>query len=530
MSLLVLGGIRTLQQILKHSPLKKIFPHLTQILSYFFVLLFCYAAVSKVLDFENFTVQLAQSPLLSAYAGIISYTVIIVEIVTVIILCFPQTRLWGLYASLGLMAGFTIYIYLILYYSDFVPCSCGGILEKLGWTEHLIFNIGCIIIALLAISSFYQRKQISLLKPLFYSALLIIMSTSIVILLFITSEHIIKKENNFTRRFLLHPVLEDKTFDLGMNSYYFAGLDGGKIYLGNVTAPLLLTTVDTSFVNLRSVKVDLDRENYPFRSLQLQVKDSNYYLYDGSIPVIFRGTLGNTIAHTISYRDAFFTQLVILDSSYFAIRTQSSHNRQYMLAALNLQQNPKLQMHPSILKKQIDGVFDSDGKLVTANNSLEILYTYTYRNEFIVLDQRLTILKKLHTIDTTTVAKIQTRRLSDGTHKMSAPPLKVNGAIAANHNLLFIHSNLKGKHESSQMWKKASVIDIYRTDEQEYVGSFYVDKQGESALSYMIADDRYLYVLIRNDLKRYRFREPISKYFKAGNAENLIQSRQKLIN
>ena len=510
--------------------MKKIFPHLTAILSYFFVLLFCYAVVSKLLDFENFRVQLAQSPLLSAYAGFISYAVIIIEIITALSLCLPKTRLWGLYTSLWLMAGFTIYIYLILNYSDFIPCSCGGILENLGWTEHLIFNVGCIIVALAGILLFEKNRKIRLQQPLFYCASIIIMSSSIVIILFITSEHIIKKENNFTRRFLLHPVLEDKTLDLGLNSYYFAGISNGRIYLGNITAPLLITTVDTALKQIQTIRASLDHSDYRFRNLQLQVKDSNYYLFDGSVPVIYRGTLGDTMTHTISYQDAYFTQLAILDTSTFAIRTQSSQNKQYVLATLNLNNNPKLQMYPSVLKKQIDGVFDVDGKLITGHSNQEVLYTYTYRNEFIVMDKQLSVLRRLHTIDTTTIAKIQTRRLSDGTHKMSAPPLKVNGTVVLHGDLLFIHSNLKGKHESPQMWKKASIMDIYRTTEQEYVGSFYVNKQGDDAFSYMIIDDRYLYILIGNNLKRYRFREPISKYFKAGIAENLIQSRQQLIN
>ncbi len=89
--------------------------------SFFFILLFIYAAASKMLDFENFQVQLAQSPLLSAYAGLISYAVIILEIVVAGLLCFQVTRLIGLYASFALMVAFTVYIYLILHFSDFVP-------------------------------------------------------------------------------------------------------------------------------------------------------------------------------------------------------------------------------------------------------------------------------------------------------------------------------------------------------------------------------------------------------------------------
>src|SRR5690606_41590125 len=106
------------------------------IISYFFSLLFCYAAISKILEFVDFQVQIGQSPLLSAYANFISFAVIVAELVIVVCLVFPNIRLFGLYSSTALMSAFTIYIYLILNYSDFIPCSCGGILEKLGWTER----------------------------------------------------------------------------------------------------------------------------------------------------------------------------------------------------------------------------------------------------------------------------------------------------------------------------------------------------------------------------------------------------------
>jgi len=45
-------------------------------IAYLFILLFVYASASKLLDFETFRIQLAQSPLLSAYAGIIAWVVL----------------------------------------------------------------------------------------------------------------------------------------------------------------------------------------------------------------------------------------------------------------------------------------------------------------------------------------------------------------------------------------------------------------------------------------------------------------------
>lgn len=116
-----------------------------------FVLLFVYAATSKLFDFENFKIQLGQSPLLSAVVNWISITVPVLEIIIAASLLLRHIRLLGLYACYLLLIMFTAYIYIILNYSAFVPCSCGGILEKMTWEEHMIFNICFIILAIVGI-------------------------------------------------------------------------------------------------------------------------------------------------------------------------------------------------------------------------------------------------------------------------------------------------------------------------------------------------------------------------------------------
>jgi len=129
-----------------------------QVLIYFFIILFVYAAVSKLTDFENFQVQVAQSPFLSAFATFIAYTTVIGELIIGLMLCFQKSRLLGLYLFLGFMTAFTIYIFLILNYSPFVPCSCGGVLEKMGWQEHLWFNgVVCFLCVLVILSEEYSK-------------------------------------------------------------------------------------------------------------------------------------------------------------------------------------------------------------------------------------------------------------------------------------------------------------------------------------------------------------------------------------
>ena len=116
-----------------------------------FSLLFIYAAASKLLDFEKFRIQLGQSPVLSDFASWISIAVPVSEFIIAFVLLHKVYRLIGLYAAYMLMIMFTAYIYLILNFSAFVPCSCGGILEKMTWEQHLFFNICFVILAIIGI-------------------------------------------------------------------------------------------------------------------------------------------------------------------------------------------------------------------------------------------------------------------------------------------------------------------------------------------------------------------------------------------
>ena len=118
---------------------------------YCFIVLFLYAATAKLLDGQKFEVQIAKSPLLTDFAGILVWLVPVVEIVIAVLLFSPKTILAGLFAALGLMSLFTTYIVVILKFSENVPCSCGGVLENMSWQQHLVFNIFFVFMAIAGI-------------------------------------------------------------------------------------------------------------------------------------------------------------------------------------------------------------------------------------------------------------------------------------------------------------------------------------------------------------------------------------------
>jgi len=127
-----------------------------------FIILWTYAAENKLIDLELFRFQLGRSPYLENYAFIVSRTLPIVELLIALSLIFPNTRKIGLYASFFLMFLFTGYIYSMLHFSYYVPCSCGGILNDLSWEAHLVFNIVFTLIAVAGVLLFDIQKRAKL--------------------------------------------------------------------------------------------------------------------------------------------------------------------------------------------------------------------------------------------------------------------------------------------------------------------------------------------------------------------------------
>ena len=118
---------------------------------FLFIVLFVYAATSKLITFDLFKIQIQTAPLLMRFSQIIAYAIPVMEIIISVMLIVPRLTLYGFYASFFLMFLFAAYIVFILTVSPNVPCSCGGVLENLGWTEHLVFNMFFVLLAVLGI-------------------------------------------------------------------------------------------------------------------------------------------------------------------------------------------------------------------------------------------------------------------------------------------------------------------------------------------------------------------------------------------
>lgn len=125
---------------------------LIEIVCSLLILLFLYTGISKWLDFDLFIKDMNNQPFPNWITPVLVWTIPPLEVLIAIGLMFGKTRLSALYASVVLMLAFTIYAAAVLLHAfKYVPCSCGGIIRKLTWSQHIYFNVFFLGISLLGV-------------------------------------------------------------------------------------------------------------------------------------------------------------------------------------------------------------------------------------------------------------------------------------------------------------------------------------------------------------------------------------------
>ena len=125
------------------------------------ILLFSYASLSKVLEYDKFVFQMSLShvEVIKASARFLAWSVPLLELGIVVLLLLPRTKALGLYTSLLLLIIFSLYIAGMLLSGTNLPCTCGGIISKLSWKGHLAFNLFFILVNTIAIIHYRKTNN-----------------------------------------------------------------------------------------------------------------------------------------------------------------------------------------------------------------------------------------------------------------------------------------------------------------------------------------------------------------------------------
>lgn len=322
------------------------------------------------------------------------------------------------------------------------------------------------------------------------------------------SERIIHYKNNFTRRYPPHFAAPEDTLKLNFNSYYLAGFEGGKIYLGNSTAPLRITIADAFLSKKIEHTINLDQKDMVFRSPHLKIFQDDFFLYEGSLPYIFKGSTSDWQGRLILNSGNNFSMLEPAESGIVAVRFIEKRTGRSILGNISTMDTCKRIFAPLLLGKQKDGVFDTDGYLHYDRSLKKVIYLSRYRNGYVAagLDMKLSYRGK--TIDTISTAQVEiTKVKSQNVTTFARPPLVVNRLSAVDGGLLYVCSELPGIGENDSLWKTASIIDVYNIKDRSYRFSFPVfNSAGKKIRSFMVNGSN-LYAMVGNLVIRYELKK-----------------------
>ena len=119
------------------------------VITFLLTVLFFYAATVKALDYSRFIDSMGQSPLLVHFSKPLLAPVILgLEYMAALLVNIPAMRKAGMYLSFFIMLTFSLYLSMLYFFFDNIPCSCGGILGNMSYPVHIGFNVFFTLLAL----------------------------------------------------------------------------------------------------------------------------------------------------------------------------------------------------------------------------------------------------------------------------------------------------------------------------------------------------------------------------------------------
>lgn len=324
------------------------------------------------------------------------------------------------------------------------------------------------------------------------------------------------QKNGFERTFITKTsTTPSSIIDLKYSGYYISGYTDHNLFLShpkilghNVMAHT--QTLDTSHINITFEKPKKIPQKMKWNRTKVSIDSPNVYMADGFSGNILKTSLFDKNVEMKTFENVNFSQYVPF--------TDSLSNTIFKAYNFDLKQNILIKntkntaVSPKyILKRQVDGVFCTDGKLLyTKGKSKKLIHVYNYRNQIICLDTMLKEIYTSKTIDTISFANIEVADIKSNTQRtLSKKPLVVNKESCIYKDYFFVHSGVKADNEEYITFKTNSTIDVYNSNNGTYLSSFYIPRHKKKELSDFQIIGETLYALYNSHLIAY----PIKHFF-----------------
>lgn len=335
---------------------------------------------------------------------------------------------------------------------------------------------------------------------IFASLVLLILGSGFVLGLFRISQT--TDRNGFERAMPTTTLQPKFSIEAAIADPYFAGAAGGQIYLGSLASCSTVAAVQDSTISF----VKIDHGSFPKpRVGKIAILSPYFFLADLVEFRVYRGKMKDwRLTEEIHKPGEFFTELVPLSIHSLALRTYRSDEGVFALSKENYVTN-EWRTEPSLLEKQLDGIFCTDGMLQFDRTFSKVVYTYFSRNQFICTDSSLQLLYRGTTIDTSSHVSFKIGKLPGRSgYTMASPPHIVNRRTSVSDNTLYVNSTLVADNENEEIFKRVDVLDIYDLADGQYERSIYLQRHKGKKLTHFMVDQDRVFTLTETILQAYQ--------------------------
>ncbi|MCD9015199.1 hypothetical protein [Parachryseolinea silvisoli] len=321
------------------------------------------------------------------------------------------------------------------------------------------------------------------------------------------------KDIRYTQEFVrLTPgisISKEAESELSFNDYYLAGILSDKIYLARKGQVDRIFEYDSSLIFLSEIALDIDTGATRFtKNAIIKIDSLNFIIQDGAVPCIMKGRIGYWKAEPLKLGSDYFDFAVPISNNTFVVQITAGEigrNSPKKMLGIIKTDSSILRLAPSVLEGQIDEYFSNVGFLRYSKDLKCSVFTYAYRNQYILLDSMLSVIGSGRTIDSISKVKINPIEISEGKYTLASTAAIVNINTQVWNKLLMVHSNLMGNLEFRDIFDNGSPVDLYDLETKRYMASFYVPHlDNEKMQSFMVGENNNLLVIYGNKVVKYR--------------------------
>lgn len=319
-----------------------------------------------------------------------------------------------------------------------------------------------------------------------------------------------QKENSYAFQRLLIDMKHIKMIreDLQYQGYYFAGVSGDSIYLGNYTASRHLLAIPKDLRGKRKMSVDTGDISLSLKGhYHQQVQDGSFYMFNGLARVIHTSTIQECKLQNFNAQIPFFQQGIPISKGSVILSYVANSNNCNSLRKCGTGAEPI--SNEQIFKKQVDGIFCTSGMLHYSPTLQRLCYVYFYRNDILLIDTNLQLKSSFKTIDPFDSVSFEVSTIKSN-HKsvITSDHNLVNARTSEADGKLYVQSKIMGRNEDANRFKHSLVIDVYDLKALFYNCSFYIPLEPNHPVSDFKVVGHYLYTIAGTTIKRYTLQLP----------------------